>query len=244
MARRAPPPGRLPRTGTSSRSTYTSCPTRPRAGRSRPRLHRSMARAQRAAPWRRAGSRPARERGGGPAAAGRAHPVQIGTYPGPPGWGRDGAHGPVSGGLWREEGLRGRELGDDAAAEQAAVRVVQGARLPWRDGPHRLGEVEGDRPAHLLPHPAGNGRGAVAALYQNRIPRRQRVGEPVELRERHAVAEQLVPRADHDFARLAADRDHVHRLAEPAGEAATLPDPISRETRRLPPPPAPRPPPP
>src|SRR5438067_10002029 len=52
------------------------------------------------------------------------------------------------------------------------------------------------RPAHLLPHPAGNGRGAVAALYQNRIPRRQRVGEPVELRERHAVAEQLVPRAD------------------------------------------------
>src|SRR2546427_9448834 len=107
-------------------------------------------------------------------------------------------------------GLRGRELGDDATAEQAAVRVVQGARLPWRDGPHRLGEVEGDRPAHLLPHPAGNGRGAVAALYQNRIPRRQRVGEPVELRERHAVAEQLVPRADHDFARRS--EEHTSEL--------------------------------
>src|SRR5437667_2597162 len=131
-------------------------------------------------------------------------------------------------------GWRGRELGDDAAAEQATVRVVQGARLSWRDGPHRLGEVEGDRAAHLLPHPAGNGRGAVAALYQNRIPRRQRIGEPVELRERHGVAEQLVPRADHDFARLRADRDHVHRLAEPAGEAATLPDGIAREARVLP----------
>src|SRR3989475_13176083 len=68
-------------------------------------------------------------------------------------------------------GLRGRELGDDATAEQAAVRGGQGARLPCRDGPHQLGEVEGDRPAHLLPYPAGNGRGAVAALYQNRIPR-------------------------------------------------------------------------
>src|SRR6266702_2563211 len=28
----------------------------------------------------------------------------------------------------------------------------------------------GDDAAALLPHPAGNGRGAVAALYQNRIP--------------------------------------------------------------------------
>src|SRR5437899_2820133 len=158
----------------------------------------------------------------------------IGTYPESPRWGRDGAHGPVSGGCGERRGWRGRELGDDATAEQAAVRVVQGARLPWRDGPHRLGEVEGDRPAHLLPHPAGNGRGAVAALYQNRIPRRQRVGEPVELRERHAVAEQLVPRADHDFARLGTDRDHVHRLAEPAGQTATLPDGIAREARMLP----------
>src|SRR5256885_2511388 len=140
-------------------------------------------------------------------------------------------------------GLRGRELGDDATAEQAAVRVVQGARLPWRDGPHRLGEVEGDRPAHLLPYPAGNGRGAVAALYQNRIPRRQRVGEPVELRERHAVAEQLVPRADHDFARLGTDRDHVHRLAGPARQAAALPHGIARAARPPPPPRAARPPP-
>src|SRR5213592_2628815 len=139
-----------------------------------------------------------------------------------------------SGCCGERRGLRARELGDDAAAEQAAVRVVQGARLSWRDGPHRLGEVEGDRAAHLLPHPAGDGRGAVAALYQNRIPRRQRIGEPVELRERHGVAEQLVPRADHDFARLRADRDHVHRLAEPAGEAATLPDGIAREARVLP----------
>src|SRR5438552_1277345 len=86
----------------------------------------------------------------------------------------------------------------------------------------------------LSPHAAGNGRGAVAALYQNRIPRPQRVGEPVELRERHGVAEQFVPRADHDFARLGTDRDHVHRLAEPAGEAATLPDGIAREARVLP----------
>src|SRR3989442_12757344 len=140
-------------------------------------------------------------------------------------------------------GWRGRELGDDAAAEQAAVRVVQGARLPWRDGPRRLGEVEGDRPAHLLPHPAGTGRGAVAALYQNRIPRRQRVREPVELRERHAVAEQLVPRADHDFARLGADRDHVHRLAATPGKAPTPPGGIAPEARTAPPPGPPAPPP-
>src|SRR3989454_3117309 len=129
----------------------------------------------------------------------------------------------VPGAAERGEAGRARELGDDAAAEQAAVRVVQCARLPRRDGPHRLGEAEGDRPAHLLPYPAGNGRGAVAALYQNRIPRRQRVGEPVELRERHAVAEQLVPRADHDFARLGTDRDHVHRLAETPGQGPTPP---------------------
>src|SRR5213595_606101 len=87
-----------------------------------------------------------------------------------------------SGCCGERRGLRARELGDDAAAEQAAVRVVQGARLSWRDGPHRLGEVEGDRAAHLLPHPAGDGRGAVAALYQNRIPRRQRVGRSEERR--------------------------------------------------------------
>src|SRR2546430_3484226 len=95
--------------------------------------------------------------------AGRAHPVQIGTYPGLPRWAVTGRTVPCRGGCGERRGWRGRDLGDDAAAEQAAVRVVQGARLPWRDGPHRLGEVEGDRPAHLLPHPAGNGRGAVAA---------------------------------------------------------------------------------
>src|SRR5437773_2215579 len=130
-------------------------------------------------------------------------------------------------------GLGRRELGDDAAAEQAAVSVVQGSRLPGGDRPHRLGEIEGDRPARIRPHPAGHGRGAVAALHQDRIPRRQRLGEPVHLGERHAVAEQVVPGADHDLARFGADRDHVHRLAEPTGEAAPLPDGIAREARVL-----------
>src|SRR2546429_7619 len=147
-----------------------------------------------------------------------------------------------------EKLLDGRGGEPRPPARAVAAGPGQGARLPWRDGPHRLGEVEGDRPAHLLPPPAGNGRGAVAALYQNRIPRPQRVGEPVELRERHGVAEQFVPRADHDFARLGTDRDHVHRLAEPAGGARTLPDGIAPRRRRLPPPGAarrrPRPPPP
>src|SRR3989442_14855843 len=74
---------------------------------------------------------------------------------------------------WREGGRRalGRwELGDDAAAEQPIVRVVQRARLPRGDRPHRLREIEGERSPRDLPHPAGYGRGAVAALHPDRIP--------------------------------------------------------------------------
>src|ERR1041385_222625 len=62
--------------------------------------------------------------------------------------GRTGRTVPSRGSCGEGRGLRRRELGDDAAAEQAAVRVVQRARLPRRDGPHRLGEIEGDRAAH------------------------------------------------------------------------------------------------
>src|ERR1041385_2682944 len=52
--------------------------------------------------------------------------------------GRTGRTVPSRGSCGEGRGLRRRELGDDAAAEQAAVRVVQRARLPPRDGPHRL----------------------------------------------------------------------------------------------------------
>src|SRR2546422_2352792 len=44
-----------------------------------------------------------------------------------------------------------------------------------------------------------------------------------------SVSEQVVPRPDHDGARLRLDRDDVHRLGEPAGKAAALPDGVARE---------------
>src|SRR5437762_3370247 len=162
----------------------------------------------------------------GRAGAGCSGLVQVATYPGTPPSDRDGAHG--------ASGLTRRELGDDTPAEQAAVRVVQGARLSRGDRSHRLGEIDGDRPARNLPHAAGHGRGPVAALHQDPIARRPRLGEPVHFAERHGVAEQLVPGADHDLARLGSYRHHVHRLAESAGEPATLPDGIAREARVLP----------
>src|SRR5437870_10928620 len=79
-----------------------------------------------------------------------------------------GRTAPLEGAGEGGRGLGWRELGDDAAAEQATVRVVQRARLPGGDGPDRLGEIEGDRPVRMLPHAAGNGRGTVAALDQHR----------------------------------------------------------------------------
>src|SRR5207245_3219727 len=58
---------------------------------------------------------------------------------------------------------------------------------------------------------------------------RARRGEPVDLLQRQLVSEQVAPRPDHDGTRLRLDRDDVHRLGEPAGKAAALPDGVARE---------------
>src|SRR5205823_14972100 len=54
-----------------------------------------------------------------------------------------------------------------------------------------------------------------------------------ELARQAGVTERLVARADHDFARLGADGDHVHRTSEAPGELPPLTDRIAREAMVL-----------
>src|SRR5260370_756163 len=101
------------------------------------------------------------------------------------------------------------EVGDHAAAEQAAVRVVQGPRLPRRNRPHWLGEVERQAVAQALPDAAGHGTGAVAALHEHVVTYGERGREPVHLAERDCVAEQVSSAPDHDLPGLGPYRDHI-----------------------------------
>src|SRR3989449_9489341 len=79
-------------------------------------------------------------------------------------------------------------------------------------------------------HAGRGGLGAIAALNERLVARRDGVGEPVHVLEPDLVAEQLVARSDYDFAGLRADRHDVHRRPEAAGEPPPLADRVASES--------------
>src|SRR6185503_310815 len=114
--------------------------------------------------------------------------------------------------------------GDETTAEEPIVRIIQDARLSRCDGPHRLREAEREAALCECNHRAGHRARAVAALHPHRVTGAEGggIGQPVDLFERHFVSEQLRAAPDHDFARLGADGDDVHWLAEAAGQSLPL----------------------
>ena len=118
---------------------------------------------------------------------------------------------------------------DEPAAEHP-LAVVHHERLPGRDRGHRLVERELDLVAVDADDLRRGGRGAVPHLH-TRPARRRAADRRASSRSRATTPRpsNSVARPDHDGAVVGANRDDEHRLAESAGQSATLADREARE---------------
>src|SRR3989442_15300621 len=86
---------------------------------------------------------------------------------------------------------RRARLDDYATTEQPLVRVIQDARLPRRNRPNRLSELERDAAVGCRSNRAGHRARPIAALHPHRITGTEWLGEPGDPPQGQGGAEQL-----------------------------------------------------
>src|SRR5262245_53847838 len=112
----------------------------------------------------------------------------------------------------------------DQPATEHAIAVIEHERLSRRERGDRFIECQLDLVIIETDDLRGRRVRTMPHLHVDALPDDRRIDEPVHLTRNDTAAEQLLPRPDNHRAVAWPDVDDVHRLAESAGQSATLPD--------------------